>query len=113
MSGKAMAATIAALAFGCLLAIGVLFATGAQAQEGAQCGPHDLIAKGLKDQYKEVPVARGLINPTLMTEKYASVAGTWTDVLTDNKGRSCIVAAGDSFEFDTSAFDEAKKGEAM
>lgn len=98
----------------CLLAVSflALSAITANAQQ-SQCAPHADLVKGLADQYKEIPVARGLINEKLMMEKFASVAGTWTDVVTNEKGLSCITASGESFEFDTAAFDKAKKGESF
>ena len=111
MSGKAMAATIAALAFGCLLAIGVLFATGAQAQT-PQCAPRSEMIKALSDQYKETPADVGTAGDGhAMMELYGNEeTGTWTFLVTNSEGNSCIAAAGENYVRLTA---KAPKGEAM
>ncbi len=114
MSGKAIAATLAALAFACLLAIGVLFAAGAQAEETTpKCAKRADLIKWLDKNYHEVAVAIGMINDQSMMEMYVSATGTWTLLLTGTNGVSCMLADGDNWTFSTAAFDKAKKGEEM
>lgn len=108
MSGMAVVRLLSALALACLLAMVVLFATGVQAQE-RQCGPRADLVKYLAEKFHEVPIAIGMINDQLIMETYSSPAGTWTMFLTDVKNNSCIVADGNDWAFDTSAFDAAKK----
>lgn len=88
-------------------------ALSANAQQGPQCAPHDLIVKGLLDQYHEVRQSIGLVSDKGMVESFVSPSGTWTWVLTNQDRMSCILLAGDNWEFDTTALDKAKKGEAM
>lgn len=113
MNARYITPLLAGGALLCLLAIGVLFATGAQAQGTPKCGPRADLVKMLDQKYHEVPISIGMINETMVMETFASVAGTWTMFITNTDNVSCMVADGDNWAFDTSAFDAAKKGEAM
>jgi hypothetical protein len=102
-----------------LLAAGTLFSalavlSPASAQEGGpKCGPRADLVKVLTDKYHEVPIAIGMVDDKLIMETFASNTGTWTMFFTNAEGTSCMVSAGKDWQFDTSAFDDAKKGEAM
>ena len=53
----------------------------------------------LREQYAEVPVARGVGGDgTLVTVFAAKTTGTWRIALTDPMGVSCIIAEGTGFE---------------
>ncbi|GLS30343.1 hypothetical protein SAMN04488498_103345 [Mesorhizobium albiziae] len=82
----------------------VLMATStAVAQAQQNCGPHaDLIAH-LHEKYQELQVGYGTVGTIAMMEVYASAAGTWTIIVTDVAGKSCIVAAGEGWETTTAA----------
>ena len=80
---------IGALALGVLLGAG-----GAEAQQVA-CAPHDAMAKRLGARFAEVPASKGLASSGKLVELFTSEdGGTWTLVLTEPRGVSCIVAAG-------------------
>lgn len=112
MSGQTITRTIAGAAALCLFAIGVLWASGVKAQE-PKCGPRADMVKVLGDKYHEVPVAVGMVNDQLLMETFASDAGTWTIFMTNAEKISCLFLMGKDWQWNTKAFDAAKKGEEM
>ena len=96
--------------FSLLLLSGV---AGAQEPPTGKCLPRADLVKMLGDKYKEVPVAIGMVNEGLIMEAFSSPQGTWTIFLTNTKKVSCMVMDGGEWAYDTSAFDEAKKGDAF
>ena len=62
------------------------------------CGSHDEIAKSLDAKFKEQRSAIGLVSSTGIAELFISEQGTWTLVVTGTDMRSCVVAAGHSWE---------------
>ncbi|ATU90340.1 hypothetical protein [Phyllobacterium zundukense] len=63
------------------------------------CAPHAQIVEYLKDEFQELPGAYGLVGDKAILELFLAPEGvTWTIVLTDISGKSCILAAGDSWE---------------
>jgi hypothetical protein len=106
MSPKYVPVILAGLAVLCLVAMGVNYASAAQ----SQCGPRAEVISQLAKQYHEVPLAVGTINDKVIMELYASVEGTWTYLLSNTDGISCITGAGANFQFDTKMFDKAKPG---
>jgi len=85
--------------FACALMIGTLvtaFASAAQAQ--GRCAPHATIVKVLAGKYQENRQALGLIGDKAVMEVFISPKGTWTMLVTDQRGLSCIIAAGDAWE---------------
>ena len=93
------------------LAVFLLLSVDAHAQDTApKCGPRAVMVKGLTNSFHEVPVAIGMVGDDQhIMEWYASPAGTWTQLLTNAQKVSCIVAFGKNWEWDTTAFDGAKK----
>ena len=81
----------------CALAIGML-SSSALAQEQRQCAPHEDIVKVLNAKYQESQRAIGLINKKAMMEVYISVKGTWTVIVTNETGMSCVMAAGEAWD---------------
>lgn len=68
----------------------------ALAQE--RCMPRDQLMAIALQQYHEVTIAAGILNEGAILELLNSGGGeTWTLVRTDNKGVSCIVAAGQAW----------------
>lgn len=112
MSGQAITRTIAGAAALCLFAMGVLWASGVKAQE-PKCGPRADLVKMLGEKFHEVPVAIGMVDSHLIMEAFASDAGTWTIFMTNADKISCMISAGDDWQWNTKAFDAAKKGEEM
>ena len=61
----------------------------------AKCGPRDQIVERLGDKYNERMVSGGLSSATKLVEIWATEDGaTWTILLTEATGRTCIMAAG-------------------
>jgi hypothetical protein len=86
------------LGLACALLFGTLSASVVQAQSQSQCGPHDAIIKVLNAKFQENQRAIGLINEKAMMEVYISPQGTWTMVVTNEAGMSCVLAAGEGWD---------------
>ena len=56
-----------------------------------------ILVAGIPD---ERPVALGLIGSQAALEVYASPGGSWTILITDLSGRTCIMASGNSLVMD-------------
>lgn len=70
----------------------------ADSQLVANCADRPRVIEFLAQQYTEKPAAIGLINQRAIMEIYAADNGTWTLVVTDASGRSCVILAGTSWE---------------
>ncbi len=63
------------------------------------CGKRDAILEKLSGKFSEAPVAMGLSNTGGVIEVLSSAeGGTWTIILTDPGGLTCLVAAGEYWE---------------
>jgi hypothetical protein len=86
----------------CALAIGTLsliaLPANADTSGQAQCGPREEVIKVLNAKYQENQRALGLINEKAMMELYISTRGTWTMVVTNEAGISCVLAAGEAWD---------------
>ena len=83
----------------CALAIGTsLFSTAVTAQSQEQCGPRAKVVNVLNAKFQESQRAMGLINERAMMEVYISAKGTWTMVVTDEAGMTCVLAAGEAWD---------------
>ena len=69
----------------------------AQAQD-TPCAERTNVVDTLDSQYKESPRAIGLVSQEAVLEIFVSDSGTWTVVVTDPEGVSCVLAAGQSWE---------------
>ncbi len=80
-----------------ILMIGfILFAPAALAQP--VCGSHQSISESLKKSYTEAPVSMGVTVGGGVIEVFSSEKGTWTLVITQPNGMSCLIAAGQDWE---------------
>ncbi|WEX78437.1 hypothetical protein PYH37_003325 [Sinorhizobium numidicum] len=70
----------------------------AGAQAVANCAERTQVIEFLAQQYAEKQAAVGLINPQAVMELYAADSGSWTLIITDVSGRSCVILAGKSWE---------------
>lgn len=79
---------------------GLAWVNSAKAQflPGPVCGERDAIASALASTYHEKPVAIGLVSNGTMLEVFASREGTFTILMTEPTGRSCMITAGESWE---------------
>lgn len=73
-----------------------LAVTPAAAQ--SQCGPRQEVVKSLGDRFRETPVGMGVTQPGQVLELFASKSGSWTMVITNAEGRSCLIAAGENWD---------------
>jgi hypothetical protein len=63
-----------------------------------RCAPHADMLLVLAKQYGEAPQAIGLVNGDRVIEVLSSKAGTFTILVTQPDGMTCILAAGQEFE---------------
>ena len=90
------------LAFGTLMvaataAPGTVYAQG-QAQGPPMCGDRSEVVSALAQRYAETPISVGLSNTGHILEILTSTNGSWSILITGPNGRSCLVAAGDSWQ---------------
>ena len=90
---KALSRTIRTLA-----AVVALLLSAAPANAQQVCLLHGTAVAQLASQHSEQVLGRGLIRDgKTVVEIFVSEAGTWTAVVTDTQGRSCVVASGVSW----------------
>jgi hypothetical protein len=68
------------------------------AAAAGKCGASGDVTKMLSGKYQEDRRAFGLINEKAIMEVFISPKGTWTMVITDHAGMSCVFAAGESWK---------------
>ena len=78
-------------------AVAMLSAAPLEAQV-ALCGKRDAIVGTLKAKYKEDRQAIAVAGTNSVIELFISEAGTWTMLVTSADGRTCIMAAGHSWD---------------
>ena len=87
------------LKFNIVCACVSLIALGsANPAQAAMCGKRVDFIKALNDKYQESGKALGIAGQVNLVEIFASKAGTWTILVTTPEGRTCIIAAGSSWE---------------
>jgi hypothetical protein len=73
--------------------------TAAEAANSPVCAPRAELLKQLSSKYKEVPVAVGLSSSGSLVEVLTNDSGsTWTIMVSQPNGASCLVAAGEGWE---------------
>lgn len=81
-----------------LIAVGIFLLSVIAVNAQQNCGPRDKTLSKLEKQYREHVFGRGLSpKGKTMFELFVSKSGSWTVLASDPKGRSCIVAGGDSW----------------
>jgi hypothetical protein len=88
--------SIAALTVGA----GVLASSAAMAQAvgAVACGQRDSVIQRLERAFGEVQKGAGLVSAAQLVEVWRSdETGTWTILMTDADGMTCIVAAGEAW----------------
>lgn len=95
MRRKMKALLVPAMVLAAGLAIQPLSATAA---ENTPCGQRDNIVNTLDSQYQESPRAIGLVSQEAVLEVFVSETGSWTVVVTNPQGVTCVLAAGQSWE---------------
>ena len=69
-----------------------------QTRSNGVCLQHTQLEADLARDFQERQSAYGRVGDAAIMEIYASEGGTWTLVMTDVGGTSCIIAAGDGWE---------------
>ncbi|MGH6761230.1 MAG: hypothetical protein ACRECW_06515 [Phyllobacterium sp.] len=82
----------------CLVAVIGIVASAEASAQVVICGNRSAIVQQLETNYQEKQTAYGVIADEALMEIYVSRKGTWTIVITERNGRSCIVAAGHGWE---------------
>ena len=93
-----MLAHIRSISLAAALAAVSLFTMSATASAALQCGKHDDIAKVLSSKFKESRRVMGVVNAKAVMELFMSTQGTWTMLVTDTSGTSCITASGEEWQ---------------
>lgn len=76
----------------------ILTMPGVSHAQLAMCGQRTQIVEQLKTRYKEAPQAVGVVSDSGVAELFVSEKGTWTMLMTLTNGKSCIIAAGHSWD---------------
>lgn len=85
---------------GKMLPLAVLFMLWPVAVGAApQCNERQIVLDLLKQKYDEEPTSTGVANNGGLVEVFTSPSGeTWSIILTNPKGYSCLVAAGEGWQ---------------
>lgn len=94
MERKSLLGWVRNLVLASALAMGTNSA-GAQYQN---CAEHSALVTHLSENFQERQFAFGLIGQVAIMEMFVGQSGTWTIIVTDVTGTSCIIAAGNSWE---------------
>jgi hypothetical protein len=81
-----------------ILAGALAVGTNAASAQYQYCVEHRDLVAHLSEQFQERQFAFGLIGEMAIMEVYVADSGSWTIIVTDVAGRSCIVAAGEHWE---------------
>src|SRR5262245_32705896 len=88
--------SVGAIRIGAAFLFAALLTMPAAAAGSPLCAPRADLLKQLSDRYKEAPVAVGLSNTGALIEVLTSEQGsTWTIMISQPNGPSCLVAAGE------------------
>ncbi len=82
-----------------LIAASALFLSVSSANAEQFCAPRDRAIKQLEKQFGEMISGRGLaLNGKRIIELLVSEKGSWTVLISDPNGRSCIMASGGNWQ---------------
>lgn len=73
-------------------------ATGSAFGIEVQCAKQGLMQQLLAEKYKEAPVGVGTVNRDRYMQLFVSAEGTWTMLMTQTDGQSCIIASGENWD---------------
>ncbi len=79
------------------LFLSTCYTSPALAQQSV-CGDRDEIVSRLETGYQELTSGMGLASNGGLVELYTSKKGTWTLMVTQPSGVSCLIGAGDHWE---------------
>ena len=79
--------------------VAAFFMAGSPALADVVCNPRSAFVENLKEKYDEQPLAFGLTNDGRVIEIFAMSDGkTWTMLITDARGISCVVTSGENWQ---------------
>jgi hypothetical protein len=81
-----------------LAAAAMALAAAGSAQAQSVCGDRAEIIKVLGNKYQEMPKAFGIAGQRSLVELFTSTTGSWTMLMTQPQGVTCILATGQSWE---------------
>ena len=82
-----------------IAAIGTALALSTPSAQGQFiCGGHSDLVAGLAQAFQQKQIGYGVVGEAAIVEIYVAANGTWSMLVTDVKGRSCIFATGDGWE---------------
>ena len=81
-----------------LAAAFVSLSSAAIAQGVVPCGDRETVVGMLAKRYQETPRAMGLASRSGVMEIYVSKTGSWTVLMTNTAGRTCMIAVGENWE---------------
>ena len=84
--------------FSSLLLVAAAMAGAAPAQSETFCGDRGKLIETLAQKYDEAPSAFGIVGQKNLVELFVSKSGSWTMLMTQSSGATCIMAAGQSWE---------------
>lgn len=62
------------------------------------CGEREQMVRDLDREFREQPLASGLVDKDAVMEIFVSAGGTWTILATGTDGLSCVMAVGEGFD---------------
>lgn len=62
------------------------------------CGGRNDLVAGLAQAFQQKQLGYGVVGQSAIVEIYVSASGTWSMLVTDVQGRSCIFATGEGWE---------------
>ncbi len=62
------------------------------------CGQREQMVRDLDREFREQPLASGLVDQNAVMEIFVSPGGTWTILATGTDGLSCVMAVGEGFD---------------
>lgn len=80
------------------LAVALLLVSTTAQSAGTACGDRTTLLKQLEGSYKEAPISMGLAANGSVVEVTRSDTGTWSILLTNPTGVTCLMAAGEHWE---------------
>ena len=86
---------VASLALAAVLSVS-LGASPVTAQP-TRCAPHEEVERHLAERFAEQPVGIGVTLQGALMEVFAGPEGTWTVVISNPNGITCMVAAGEGW----------------
>ncbi len=81
-----------------VLAALVPFISASAGAASPACGNHDAMTTALATKFKEARRIMGVVNARAVMEIFMSAEGTWTVLVTDTAGTTCVIAAGQDWQ---------------